>query len=121
MPLPAWPSTVPFKPRRTEWSMPQPFLPPLATEMDGGNTRLRSRPGDNVAIVQQIIRMSVSEFNTFDAFVRGTLNNGTSRFTGNVWLGSAYANKTLQFAEPPQPQAAGQKIPVAMKIRVYGM
>lgn len=121
MTLPVMPSTVPYKPRRGEWTMPQPYLPPLATDMEGGNTRTRSRPGSNVALIQQTIRMTPAQFDIFDAFVRQDLSNGTSRFTWSVWLGSAYATKTVQFVDPPTSGDGGLKVAVAMKLRIYGM
>src|ERR1043166_1712002 len=123
MPLPSYPSYIPYRPRRNEWSMPQPFVPPLETEMeDGSNVRLRSTPGSNVAIVQQIVRMLPAERDTFDAFVRATLNNGTSRFTMSVWLGSSYQTKTVQFVKgSPTYQNLDRFVQVAMKLRVFGM
>lgn len=121
MPLPSWPATVPYKPRRGEWSMPEPYIEPLATDMDGGNKRLRSKPGSNVAVIEQTLRMTADAFDDFNAFVRGDLNNGTSRFTAQVWLGSAYATKTCQFEGAPKPGDGGRKKAVTMKIRIFGM
>ena len=116
------PDNVPYKPRREEWAMPQPFLAPLETDFDGGNTRTRSRPGSSVAIVEQTLRMTPAQFQIFDEFVREDLSNGTSRFTWNVWTGAAYESKTVQFTGDGQPRPAngGLKIAVAMKLRVYG-
>jgi hypothetical protein len=123
MPLPSYPSTIPYRARRNDWSMVQPFAPPLETEMeDGSNVRLRSKPGANVAIVQQIVRMLPTDWATFDGFVRATLNNGTSRFTMSVWLGSSYQTKTVQFVKgSPTYQNLDRFVQVAMKLRVFGM
>jgi hypothetical protein len=121
MSLPEMPDTVPYRPRRGEWQMSQPWLAPLRTQMNGGNTRARSRAGDNVATISQTIRMSPTQYDTFDAFVRGALLTGTGRFTWNVFLGSAYAGRTVQFAEDPVPGEGGLRVAVAMKLLVYGL
>ncbi len=121
MPLPAMPADVPYRPRRAEWQMTQPYRPPLRTAMNGGNTRARARAGDNVATISQTIRMTPAQYNVFDAFVRGDLANGTGRFTWKVFLGSAYAQKTVQFAEDPVPAEGGLRVAVAMKLLVYGL
>jgi hypothetical protein len=117
--MPTMPASVPYKPRRGDWSPPQPWRDPLATEMEGG----RTRPGDNVAVIEQTIRMTPSEYETFFAFVRGDLVRGTARFTWTVWLGSNFQTKTVEFEKPPRPgtQGAALKIPVAMTLRVYGV
>ena len=64
--------------------------------MDGGNVRLRSRPGSDVATVQWRRRMTTLQYTSFDTFVRATISNGTSRFTMPVWLGTSYVTKTVQ-------------------------
>lgn len=48
MAIPTWPNDLPYAPLRDPWQG-APVLAPLATEMEGGNTRNRSRPGDDVA------------------------------------------------------------------------
>jgi hypothetical protein len=99
MPLPAWPNDVPYQQRRQDWRITQPFIGPIETEMEGGNVRQRSRPGSNVATVQWRRRMTVAQYASFDAFVRATLSNGTSRFTMPVWLGTSYVTQTVQIAK----------------------
>ena len=42
----------------------------------------------------------MAEHDTFVNWVKTTLNNGTVRFTTNVWLGSSYVNKVCQFMGP---------------------
>jgi hypothetical protein len=122
MPLPAWPNDVPYLQRRQNWQIPQPFLSPIETEMEGGNTRLRSRPGSNVATVQWRRRMTTAQFASFDTFIRSTLSNGTSRFTMPVWLGTGYVTKTVQIAKDSLAvEQDGLFISVSMTLRVYGM
>lgn len=91
----AWPA-VPYAPIRDSWKR-APFLPPIRTEMEGGNVRMRRRPGDNVAIISQVVEMTESELSTLDAWVVSDIGSGVGRFTMSVWLGSAFQSKTAQF------------------------
>jgi hypothetical protein len=74
------------------------MLDPVATEMEGGNIRQRPRPGDNVGTLTQTIWISAAEHDTFVAWVKDTLGNGTGRFTANVWLGTAYPHQGMREA-----------------------
>ena len=122
MPLPAWPSDVPYLQRRQDWQIPQPFIGPIETEMEGGNVRLRSQPGSNVATVQWRRRMTTLQYTSFDAFVRSTLSNGTSRFTMPVWLGASYVIKTVQIVKDSLSVSQdGLFVAVSMTLRVYGV
>ena len=122
MPLPAWPSDVPYLQRRQDWQIPQPFIGPIETEMEGGNVRLRSRPGSNVATVQWRRRMTPLQYSSFDAFVRATLSNGTSRFNMPVWLGASYVTNTVQIVKDSLSISQdGLFVAVSMTLRVYGI
>jgi hypothetical protein len=122
MPLPAWPSDVPYLQRRQDWQIPQPFTGPIETEMDGGNVRLRSQPGSNVATLQWRRRMTTIQYTSFDAFVRSTLSNGTLRFTMPVWLGASYVIKTVQIVKGTLSVSQdGLFVAVSMTLRVYGV
>lgn len=123
MTLPTWPAEVPYQVRRGDWSMAEPYAAPVETEMASNNIRARSRPGSNVAVIEQTLRLTPAQHDDFFEWLRGDLNNGVSRFTAQVWLGSAYASKTCQFVSPhPRPSTGRSlKIAVAMRIRVYGM
>lgn len=123
MPLPIWPEDVPYQVRRADWTMAEPYAEPEETQMAGNNVRARSRPGSNVAVIEQTLRLTPSQHDDFFAWLRDDLNNGTSRFTANVWLGTSYVEKTCQFVRP-HPRAASErslKIAVSMRIRVYGI
>lgn len=123
MPLPAWPG-VPYAPLRHGWSK-QPLLPPIRTEMEGGNVRQRQRPGDNVAILTQTVRMSLAEFATLEAWVAAAIGQGVGQFTMQVWLGNAFESKTVQFEAngnsfPFAVTAVGPgAVAVAMTLRVF--
>jgi hypothetical protein len=121
MPLPSWPSGVPYQVRRDEWEMADSFRPPIETEMDGGNLRACRRPGDDVAVIRQTIRMTPAQADTLFAFIRDDLVNGTGRFTMNVWLGTTYQERLVQFVGPrPSKRPAGLRIAVPMTLRVEG-
>jgi hypothetical protein len=100
-------------------------LDPIATDMEGGNTRERPRPGDDVGTITQTVRMSAADYDTFAAWVKTTLNNGTARFTMDVWLGTSLVNKVCQFMKPgtgiTYSFAGPDVIDVGMTLRVYGL
>lgn len=120
MTLPAWPSSVPHRPRRNEWRMPEAYRQPLATEMEGGNTRLRRRAGDNVAKLEFSLRLTEAEHSDFWTFVKTTLSGGTARFTMPVYLTtSSPSTKTVQFVQPPSSSMQGRKYMVSINILVF--
>lgn len=97
--------------------------------MDGGNVRLRRRPGDSVSIITQTVVMTSDEFATLESWVASSINGGVGRFTMNVFMGTSagYASKTVQFEQ------SGQSFPysvswfgfthrsVGMTLRVFGV
>ena len=123
MTLPAWPIANAVI-LQNGFSLKR-MLDPISTEMEGGNTRERPRPGDNVATITQTVRMYPADYDTFVAWVKTTLNNGTARFTMDVWLGTALANKVCQFVKPGSNLtytfAGPDAIDVGMTLRVYGV
>lgn len=123
MTLPAWPGTVPVT-ARDGWQMPTMFIAPLATEMDGGNQRLRSQPGNNVAsITYPLIPLTAAQFTAFDTFMRTTISNGASRWTMSLLTGVGYVTKTVQLdgGKPPTIDQSGGFFNVVLPLRVYGM
>ena len=105
MTLPAWPS-VDDTPLVDGWSW-EPYIPPLRTDMDGGNTVARSKPGSNVARTTHTYQFSSADFATLDAWWKTTLTYGASRFTGRVWNGSALVSKTLLIIDEPKTSIVG--------------
>ena len=122
MPLPSWP-VASYQPDLNTFQPIQRMLDPLATDMEGGNTRERSRPGDNVGTITQTIWMSIAEHHIFVNWVKTTLNNGTARFTTSVWLGSRYVNKVCQFIQPgtklTYAYVSVDRVAATMTLRVY--
>lgn len=121
MAVPSWPTGVNYAPDLNSISGIKRYLDPIATDMEGGNTRLRARPGDNVGTLSQTIVLPRTQFETFVTWVKTTLNNGTSRFTTNVWLGAGFESKVCQFSNGgPSYRPVGTKaVAVSMTLRVY--
>jgi hypothetical protein len=123
MALPAWPDTVPYK-VVLGWSMSQMYIAPVATDMDGGNQRLRPKPGSNVAVVDYPLRpLTAAQWSDLDTFIRATLNNGASRFTMPVFTGNDYVSKTVQFDQGKSPSVtrASNRMTVSLPLRIFGM
>jgi hypothetical protein len=122
MPLPFWPIAS-FQPVPDSFAPIRRMLDSISTDMEGGNTRERPRPGDNVGTIMQTIWMSMAEHDTFVDWVKTTLNNGTARFTTNVWLGSSYVNKVCQFVQPgtklSYAHLSVDRVAATMTLRVY--
>ena len=122
MALPAWPIAN-YRPDPNSFQPIQRMRDPLTTEMEGGNVRQWPRPGDNVGTLTRTIWISAAEHATFVAWVKGTLGNGTGRFTANVWLGTAYLTKVCQFVKPGSELKyawlSTDKVAVTMTLRVY--
>jgi hypothetical protein len=119
MTIPSWP--VSYRPDLNSISGIKRLLDPLATDMEGGNTRLRSRPGDNVGTLSQTIIMKKAEFDTFVAWVKDTLGNGTARFMLKVRLGTTFEEKVCQFSggAPTYRPVGSGAVAVTMTLRVY--
>jgi hypothetical protein len=122
MPLPSWPIAS-FQPDIDTFQPIQRMLDPISTDREGGNTRQRPRPGDNVGTITLTIWMSLAEHDTFVSWVKTTLNHGTARFTTNVCLGSSYVSKVCQFIQPgtklTYAYVSVDKVAVTMMLRVY--
>lgn len=80
------------------WSMPKPYRDPLATDMEGGNVRLRRMPGDEIFQIQFDLLFTNAQFATFQTWVNTF--RGVSRFSMNVYDGTGYAVRTVQFIQP---------------------
>lgn len=121
MTLPTWPSQVDSG-ARDGWQMPDMFRAPIATDMDGGNQRLRSQPGSNVASITYPLKpMNVTAYGYFDTFMRTTLNNGASRWTMTITTPDGTASKTVQLdgGRSASVTKSGGWIHVTLPLRVY--
>lgn len=124
MAIPNWSGSVPFIPMRDTVQV-TPFGPgPIVTEMEGGNVRVRRRPGDDVKIVTQTVRMTRDQVTAFDDWYANTIGGGTGRFKVDVWNGSEMVNKVCQFhlqqgGPKYQPVTNSDLMDVTMYLRVY--
>lgn len=122
MPLPVWDTTVPTN-ARDGWQMTEMALAPLASEMEGGNKRLRGRPGDNVATVMYpLVPLTDAQMAAFRTFYRTTLSGGVSRFTMALMTDNSVSEtKTVQFDKSPSVTMDGGFWFVTLPLRVYGV
>ena len=102
------------------WENPDPYLDPLITDMEGGNKRMRTRAGDEVARIGFQLLFSAEQYAIFKNFNLVTLSRGTSRFTMRVWDGAQMITKTVQHASKPIPQSIFPKTAVKLELWVYG-
>lgn len=120
MAIPDWPTDVPHLPDLGTVSAASRMLDPIRTEMEGGNIRLRARPGDNVGQVSYVVPMTKTQIDAFNLWVKSTLGGGTARFRTSVWLDNECVSKVCQFASPPKSQRLGaSRLGVALSLRVY--
>ena len=120
MAYPTYSSTgLPHSPLADSWQCPQMYQDPLQTDMEGGNKRLRARPGDAVARYTFAILFTKAQFTTFKEFVADTLGGGTARFVMSVWDGTDHVLKVVQFAAAPKPEAAEPKVRVVFDIWAF--
>jgi hypothetical protein len=65
----------------------------------------------------------MAEHNIFVDWVKTTLNNGTARFTTNVWLGSSYVHEVCQLIQRgtklTYAYLSANRVAVTMTLRVY--
>lgn len=104
--------------------MSEPYVAPVATDMGGGNQRLRSQPGSNVSVMTYpLLPLTSSQWSDLNTFLRTALGNGASRFTMSVFTGAAYESKTVQLepTKPPQVSSSGPLTNVTLTLRVFGM
>jgi hypothetical protein len=97
----------------------KPFLDPISTDFEGGNTRDRARPGDNVGTLTQTIEMSKAEFATLDDWIKNTVKRG--RFTMMIWTAAGYVSKVCQFHQsvPTNLPMSASHVAVTMTLRVF--
>jgi hypothetical protein len=121
MAIPAWPAIndTPL----VDGFQNQPWGPgPIITQMEGGNVRTRRRPGDNISLIKQAVRLSDADLATFKTWFDTTLGGGAARFTMDVWTGIAFENKVCQFdlSSPVQfNYVVDDATDVVMSLRVY--
>lgn len=91
----SWPATVPHECEAAAFTR-RPYREMIATDMEGGNTRVRSRPGDNVETVTWARRFTADQLAAWKAFLADTIARGTARFLMPIWTGAAYEVRVVQ-------------------------
>ncbi len=120
MPLPAYSSTgLPYSPLVDTWQEVDAYLDPVETDMDGGNKRLRSKPGDDVQHITFDILYTKAQLTTLKTFIKTTLGLGTARFTMTVWTGATHELKTVQFAKKIKTTQNEPKVRVSYDLWVF--
>jgi hypothetical protein len=95
------------------------YQDPRATQMEGGNTRMLTRPGDDIRRVSWIVQMTKTEFAAFRTWVTTTMSRGTARFAVPVWEGNAYVTRVCQFASKPVPSTNHPLVNVQIEVFVF--
>jgi hypothetical protein len=122
MAIPDYADTLlPTSPLVDSWRIDEPYRAPLKTDMEGGNVRYRTRPGDEKAQISFGLLFSAAQYATFKTFAATTLGRGASRFTMLVWNGSAMVEKTVQLVDGIfDTTSVYPKMRVDLKLHVYG-
>lgn len=118
MAYPAWPA-VPSSPLLDSWAKPDLYLDPRVTDMEGGNKRMLTRPGDDIQRITFTILMTQAQFATFETWCLTTISRGTQRFGMPIWNGSAMVTKVVQFAAKPQISTNYPKVNVTLDVFVF--
>lgn len=66
----------------------RPYRAQPETEMEGGDVRLRHRPGDRLETVSWARRFTPAELDLWRQFLAADLADGTRRFVMPVWAGT---------------------------------
>lgn len=115
-----WPSAVPFRPERDMWGV-KPVRDASETQMEGGNVRLRRKPGDRLATMRWGRQLKPDEAAAFLAFI-ASIGEGTHRFLMPVCLdGSTYAIRLVQITGglPEEATPGGGWLTVNLSLLVF--
>ncbi|WP_018390926.1 hypothetical protein [Ancylobacter sp. FA202] len=115
-----WPSGVPFRPERDMWGV-KPVRDAAETQMEGGNVRLRRRPGDRLATMRWGRQLNPAEAAAFLAFI-ASIGEGTHRFLMPVCLdGSTYVIRLVQITGglPEETTPGGGWLTVNLSLLVF--
>jgi hypothetical protein len=81
MATPGWPNNVPYAPQRDAYAMSKRWQDLLVSEVEDGPRRQRRTNTGQWSQHSYSIRMTLAQYETFDAFVALTLGAGAARFT----------------------------------------
>lgn len=115
-----WPLAVPYRPERDMWGV-KPVRDAAETQMEGGNVRLRRKPGDRLATMRWGRQLNPAETAAFLAFV-ASIGEGTHRFLMPVCLdGSTYTIRLVQITGglPEETTPGGGWLTVNLSLLVF--
>lgn len=115
-----WPLAVPYRPERDMWGV-KPVRDASETQMEGGNVRLRRKPGDRLATMRWGRDLKPDEAAAFLAFI-ASIGDGTHRFLMPVCLdGSTYAIRLVQITGglPEEATPGGGWLAVNLSLFVF--
>ena len=98
MATPVWPATLPHECEASAFTR-RPYRGMVATEMEGGNVRLRRRPGDRVETVGWARRFTPTQHAIWAGFLKDTIADGTRQFVMPIWSGEDYQNRLVQIVD----------------------
>lgn len=121
MTYPEWPVALPYRPWRDQWNY-VPGREALQTEMEGGDTRQRRRPGDDVGSMQWGRTFTAAEMATWDDFLT-SISGGAARFVMPVPTnGATYDLRVVQIvggAGGVSTSAVGVETQVSLSLLVF--
>lgn len=85
MALPSWPAGFPVRPDASGANIGPLYQEPIRTDMEDGPGRARRRSTTTWSEVAFKYALTHAQWPAFQAFVRDTLNHGSSAFTMPVW------------------------------------
>lgn len=101
-----WPAINHYAKQGT-FRVDQPFRKPHKTDMDSGPVRRRRSSSKNIATVSFSIQLTPAEYQTFQAWVRDTLVDGSLEFTMPIFDGTTYTTKTCSIPDGLYKNEAG--------------
>jgi hypothetical protein len=81
MAIPAWPGTVPYKPRLDGFKVPKPFADPAVNQVEDGTPIMRRWAASNWTKLSYEVVCTKTQSDALFTFFRDTLGHGSSRFT----------------------------------------
>lgn len=118
MTLPTWPA-VPQVPLVDSYQRPDMYQDPRVTDMEGSNKRMLTRPGDDIYRITFNLLMTNAQASTFRDWAIVTLGRGTSRFSTQIWNGSAMVPAVCQFAAKPAESSVWPKVMFGLDFFVF--
>lgn len=96
MTLPVWPDGLPYQARRSGFSVSEPYRAAVVTQVEDGPDLSRIGAQTIIEKLSYRMRFTNAQFDTFKAFARDDLSQGTAHFTMMALVGSStYASRRV--------------------------